>query len=490
MVGIFRVFKLGLNLLFLFLVGATTLSAQVFDMVVDANGGGDYQTLQAAFDAVPANSTTRTLIFVKAGTYTEKVWLKSTKINVSVIGENAETVIIDWNDYQGKDGLSGADSYTFLAEGADLYMENITIRNSAGAVGQAVGLRTIGDRQIFKNCKYIGNQDTYYAHKNRQYHYKCFVEGNTDFIYGDATTVFDSCTINSIRGGNYITAPADSKLITQLTTGDFIHGLLFRNCNVTAASNVLDNTVSLGRPWQPKASSVFIKCTLGSHIKPLGWSTWEGTNHLSSVFAEYQNVDENGNLVDVSQRATWSSQLTEAQANNFYSLKFFLRKSFVEWNPMPVVTSLQAPSAVSVNVKTVSWFAVADAVGYVIYRNNQYLGSTKSTSFVDPSLTEDIATYTVVSVSSDGTLSNGTVGNNNPLSTPKVIQKATWFIDNNGISTLSPSSIQLFDITGVCVLSASNVNWLAINQLNDGVYILRLTDRQGDRIVKKIVYRQ
>lgn len=486
--GISKVFKLVFNLLFVFLMGTASLSAQVFDMVVDATGNGDYTSIQAALDKVPSNSSNRTLIFIKSGTYTEKVWVKSTQTNVSLIGENAESVIIDWNDYQGKDGLSGANSYTLLAEGADLYMENITVRNSAGPVGQAVALRTIGDRQVFKNCRFVGNQDTYYAHKNRQYNFKCFVEGNTDFIYGDATCVFDSCTINSIKGGNYITAPADSKLITPLTTGNFIHGLLFRNCDITAASNVSDNSVYLGRPWQPNASSVFVTCNLGSHIKPIGWSTWDSNNHLSSVFAEFENVDSNGNLVDVSQRATWSSQLTETQAANFYSLKFFLRKSFVEWNPVPMVTSLSAPTVFTVNGKTLTWSTVSGAKGYIVYRYGKYMGSTTQTTFIDPSLTLDVATYTVASVNENGTLSEAILPNGGISGIDNNQLIPSFSLQNGIIEVASASQIQLFDITGKLVVSKNNATQLALTTLNEGVYVVRLIDKQGQNTVKKIVY--
>lgn len=476
-------------LLATFLMGLSGLNAQVFDMVVDASGSGDYETVQEALNNVPTSSSGRNLIYIKSGTYTEKVWVKSTMTNVSLIGENASTVVIQWDDYQGKDGMSGADSYTLLAEGADLYMENITVENTAGPVGQAVAIRTIGERQVFKNCRFIGNQDTYYAHKNRQYNYKCYVEGNTDFIYGDATCVFDSCTINSIKGGSYITAPADSKLITKLTTGDFYHGLLFRYCDVTADSDVADNSVYLGRPWQPNASSVYIKCTLGDHIRPIGWSTWNDNNHLSSYFAEYMNIDTNGNLVDTTNRASWSYQLKDFQATNFYKLQFFLRKNFVEWDPMPMVEGLNAPNGLTIEGNTLSWNGVAEAKGYIILKNDVFVGAVTSTSFTDDNIAE-LNSYKVVSVNSNGTLSEG--DNNGPTTgfNQKKTSDISLTITSAGILLNTPATVNLFDITGKNVEQAIETTFVSMSHLPNGIFIVKITDREGNSIVKKIVYRR
>lgn len=477
-----------ITLLGAFLVSIVSITAQVFDIIVDAAGSGDYSTVQEALDNAPSNSVDRTLIFIKAGTYNEKVWVKATKTNVSLIGEDANTVLIQWDDYQGKDGLSGADSYTLLAEGADLYMENITVENTAGPVGQAVAIRTIGERQVFKNCRFIGNQDTYYAHKNRQYNYKCYVEGNTDFIYGDATCVFDSCTINSVKGGSYITAPADSKLITKLTTGDFFHGLLFRYCDVTADQGVSDKSVYLGRPWQPNASSVFIECTLGSHIKAAGWSTWNDNNHLSSYFAEYKNVTPAGNLVDTTQRASWSYQLKDAQAKNLYGLKFFLRKSFVEWNPKPMVEGLNAPSGLSINGNTLSWSAVASVKGYIIYKDDVFVGLAESTSFTEDNIAA-ITNYKVVSVNNNGTLSEGDNDHTTAISQKKTTE-VTLSVTSSGIYLNTPASINLYDLTGKTVASSAVTTFISMGHLNNGIYIVNIKDREGNNTVKKIVYRR
>ncbi len=219
--------------LFIFSYG----KSQVFDFVVDAAGSGDFTSIQDAISAVSDNSSERTLIFIKNGIYYEKVLVPASKINVSLIGQSAHGVILTYDDNPQK-GTSPADTYTLHADADGFYAENITVENTSGKVGQAIAIRTTGDTMAFKNCRFLGFQDTYYAHKRRQYNLKCFVQGGTDFIYGDATTVFDSCTINCVNGGSYISAPADTKLVTNIAGTNFLHGLLFRFCNVTADEDV------------------------------------------------------------------------------------------------------------------------------------------------------------------------------------------------------------------------------------------------------------
>ncbi len=39
----------------------------------------------------------------------------------------------------------------------------MTVENTAGPVGQAVALHAEGDRCVFRNCRLLGNQDTFYG---------------------------------------------------------------------------------------------------------------------------------------------------------------------------------------------------------------------------------------------------------------------------------------------------------------------------------------
>src|SRR5471032_588464 len=64
------------------------------DLVVAADGSGNFKTVQAAIDAAPSNSTKRTVILVKRGTYPELIVVAAEKKNLTIIGEDRKQTII------------------------------------------------------------------------------------------------------------------------------------------------------------------------------------------------------------------------------------------------------------------------------------------------------------------------------------------------------------------------------------------------------------
>ena len=220
---------------------------------VAQDGSGDFRTIQEAVNAVRDHSQVRATIHVKNGTYHEKLVIPAWKKNITLTGESAERTIITNNDYSGKDlpgkDLPGRDftgstnfstytSYTVLVQANDCTLQNLTIENTAGRVGQAVSLATEGDRIEVYNCRILGNQDTLYTSKDGRNFYKdCLITGTTDFIFGEATAVFQNCTIQSLTN-SYITAAS--------TTREQAFGYVFFNCKLTA--NEEATKVFLGRP--------------------------------------------------------------------------------------------------------------------------------------------------------------------------------------------------------------------------------------------------
>jgi pectinesterase len=176
-------------------------------------------------------------------------------------------------------------------EGNDFSAENLTIQNTAGRVGQAVALHVEGDRCIVRHCKLLGNQDTLYTgtEGSRQYYKDCYIEGTTDFIFGEATVVFDSCVIKSLIN-SYIAAAA--------TTPRQEFGFVF-----------------LGRPWRPYAKTVYIRTEMGGQITPIGWDNWRNPeNEKTAFYAEYESK---GPGAAPGQRAGWSRQLTAKEARRY-----------------------------------------------------------------------------------------------------------------------------------------------------------------------------
>jgi pectinesterase len=199
-------------------------------------------------------------------------------------------------------------------------MENLTIKNTAGRVGQAVALHVEGDRFVAKNCAFAGNQDTLYTATNdsRQYYKDCYIEGTTDFIFGEATVVFQNCTIKSLSN-SYITAAS--------TTPRQQYGYVFFDCKLIA--DPAATKVFLGRPWRPNAKTVFINTEMGSHIHPVAWDNWRNPeNEKTVLYAEYNSRGEGAKIKE---RAKWSKQLSRKQAKKYTLARIF--NSETSWVP-------------------------------------------------------------------------------------------------------------------------------------------------------------
>lgn len=297
------------------------------NLIVAQDGSGNFTTIQAAINAVRDLSQVQVEIYVKPGNYQEKLVIPSWKTKISLIGANRSTTIISNADYTGKlrpfpDPMGQTvfntfTSYTVLVQGDDFRAFNLTIENVAGQVGQAVAIHVEGDRSIFRDCNILGNQDTIYAatQNSRQYYANCYIEGTTDFIFGEATAVFDDCVIKTLRN-SYITAAS--------TRPETKFGFVLRNCTIISGPDA--TSVYLGRPWRPFAKTVFLNTTMGLFINPSGWHNWGSeANEETAFYAEY-----NTRGVNVTSRVPWSHQLTEKEAN-FYNLEniFALEDSWV-----------------------------------------------------------------------------------------------------------------------------------------------------------------
>ena len=325
--------KFRLFTLFLLLIATFTPSiAQQSNIkfTVSQDGRGDYKTIQEAINAVRDHMQSKVTILIKPGTYHEKVVIPAWKKNIMLVGEDRKTTIITNGDFSGKpfpnkdftgnSKYSTYTSYTLLVQGSDCSLENITVKNSAGPVGQAVSLTIEADRFGAKNCAFLGHQDTLYTSKDgRCYFENCFITGTTDFIFGEATAVFSKCTIKSLTD-SYITAAS--------TTREQPFGYVFLDCELTAAPGV--KKVFLGRPWRPFAKTVFIRSSLGEHIFAEGWHAWPGDplfadKDKTAFYAEFGNY---GPGASTNGRVPWAKQLSKKEAAG-YTLKNILGN----WTP-------------------------------------------------------------------------------------------------------------------------------------------------------------
>ena len=332
-------------MLFLFFVVCLVLStkaADKYDEVVAADGSGNFKTVQAAIDAAPDGLNKPFKIFIKSGKYFGQIIIPAEKTFIELIGEDVANTIICYGD-----GKGGTSAFTINANNCMLM--NLTLQNTQGAVAdgpQSLAVRTNAGFIVFYNCRFISGQDTVMLAKaGRLVYFKdCYIDGNTDFIYGASVGVFDDCVIYcrdrvDFGKGGYLTAAS--------TPAGQPYGLVFRNCIIPNNHGI--TTYTLGRPWQNDAGTatagrtraenktVFLNTKMGEAISPQGWSVWnEGTLTDVITYAEYNTLTMEGLPADVSKRVPWAKQLSPKDAAPYFDNS----NMFGSWNPYRVWSDL------------------------------------------------------------------------------------------------------------------------------------------------------
>jgi pectin methylesterase-like acyl-CoA thioesterase len=278
-------------------------------VTVAADGSGNYTTVQAAVNAVPANNSSTFTINIKSGTYRGVVTIPSNKPNVSLVGlgSSASSVVIVEGHAAG---LTKPDGSTYGTSGSatvfiaanNTTVSNLTMSNDFNEAAynlsaeQAVAVNTYGDRVQFSGVRILGNQDTLLVNTpsttavSRLYVRNSYIEGDVDFIFGRGTAVFQGGEVRSLSRGSssnngYVTAAA--------TNNSNPYGFLFWGTHLT--SNAPAKTVYLGRPWHPGgdvnaiAQVLFRSCTLDVHIRDDPWTDMSGFSWRGARFWEYGN---------------------------------------------------------------------------------------------------------------------------------------------------------------------------------------------------------
>jgi pectinesterase len=270
--------------------------------------------VQAAVNSIASGSTTHVRINIKAGTYTEKLTIAS-RSNLCLVGDSASSTILTYGDSNAAVG-STSGSASVVVSANDFSAANLTFQNSYGSGSQAVALRTTGQREQFLNCRFVAYQDTLYTQSGTQYFKNCYVQGNTDYVFGAATAVLDNCEARNVEGGSAVAAPN-----TDAATN---YGIVFLGGTFTAVSSVKANSVALGRPWGAKGAATYLHVALGSHIISSGFVVMSGNDPANARFGEYQSTGAGANA-----SARSSYQLSASQAANYTIATIFANA----WTP-------------------------------------------------------------------------------------------------------------------------------------------------------------
>jgi pectin methylesterase-like acyl-CoA thioesterase len=315
-------------------VAAAAFAQPKAAVVVAPDSSGDFTTVAAAIESGAR------IIRIKPGTYRELLTIPQAGIQLRGTGARPQDVVLTFDNSAGTAGGT-TKSASITVSGDDFYAENLTIENSFSRNrplkqegSQAVALKITGDRAVFRKVRFLGYQDTLYANSKscetdkgpcvpaRQYFSECYIEGNVDFIFGDALAFFDRCEIHALAH-SVIMLTAQSRHYAEEKSG-----YVFDHCRITAEKGA--DRVFLGRPWRAYSTVVFLNTELPSEIDPEGWREWEHDGKASlptSFYAEYRSRGPGA-------RTDTRKQLTDAEAARF-ALKTFLAGDD-HWDPTKV----------------------------------------------------------------------------------------------------------------------------------------------------------
>jgi len=364
------------------------------------------EELKTAITAVEATNNradaARKTIFLKNGDYDlgssdgTVLWIRA--YNLSLIGESRDGVVL----HGTSSGISNP--VLNLRDRTGFYLQDLTVRNDydygAPDAGNFKGVSVAvygGDKTVMKNVRMLANQDTQVT-GHRAYFEQCEIHGTVDFICGGGDNFYyqtDLVLMN--RGGNVITAPSTSSALKW--------GYVFQHCTIRpigeAAATTNAGSYSLGRPWQDTPRCYYLNTTMTVAPADNGWAAM-GT--LPTHFYEYNSMDADGNVIDLSVRGNSSTStnsytpvLTAEQAAKF-TVENVLGGTD-SWLPTEQTVVLSAPTATIAGM-TLSWTDVEDARCYVVFKDGAYYANQTATTL---SLTET-GDYTVCAVNLYGGL--------------------------------------------------------------------------------------
>jgi pectin methylesterase-like acyl-CoA thioesterase len=301
-------------------------AAGATELTVAADGTGDFSTVQGAIDFVPVNNAQRVTVNVRKGTYTEIVYVRSSKRFVTVKGEDRNESVIQ---YANNENLNTGSSprAAFGVDAPDFVLENITVHNtttrfnSENRTRQSEAFRGNNDRILLNRVNLKSFQDTLLLQSQSNqggFVNESYIEGDIDFLWGTGAVYFRNSELKMINSNAYY---------TQIRNGQGKNGYVFVNSRLTAAPGVTGAYLTRIDPDQfPYSQVVFIDSVMGSHVRPDAWRLDDNARdgflqpltqagYPNVRFWEYNTKNENGAAVDTSQRHPISRQITTEEAD-------------------------------------------------------------------------------------------------------------------------------------------------------------------------------
>jgi hypothetical protein len=283
-----------------------TGSANPTNLVVAADGSGDFVTVQGAVDSIPLNNTAYTLINIRNGNYVEIVDI-SLKNNVTFRGQSRTGTVVGYGNNNNLNG-STANRMAFKVNANDIAIENLTLVNrtpQGGSQAETLMIATGAKRCIVLNADLNSLQDTILANVNSSqgYFYKTTVRGNFDYIWGGGNLFFTNCLIYTVPNiyvtNNFNLTAARTDFGASNATNRWLNpagsytadGISYVNCQLQADPAVTTITFE-GANGTPNGLAAFINCLIDTnhYVAP-------GPNIMTNYLVwEYGNSNIDGTL--------------------------------------------------------------------------------------------------------------------------------------------------------------------------------------------------
>ncbi|KAI0314507.1 carbohydrate esterase family 8 protein [Amylostereum chailletii] len=290
---------------------------------------GEFSTFASAVAALPANASSQT-IFIFPGTYEGQTLLQRSG-PVTILGYSAHPANASANTVvfahsidatrAGSNDLSG----TLRVHTDDVRIYNIDIRNEFGPGSQAIALSNYGNRVGLYACRLFGYQDTFLTNQGMHAFLQGYIEGATDFIFGQHSVAYFEGNTIGVKGKGFVTADGRSSNDTGI--------YLFKNNVIALSPNAFPNATGnyhLGRPWGDFARVVFISTTITAPIEPALWSIWHPDEpNTDNVFYADFNTTGSGLPGDV-ERPGFATVLSASEAEAF-TIESVLGGDYAEW---------------------------------------------------------------------------------------------------------------------------------------------------------------
>lgn len=190
------------------------------DLIVAADGSGDFTSLQAAIDSVPRDNLQRVVILLRAGTYREHIRLD--RSFVTLRGEDRHRTRILWEAHDPRhDPGANADGRGIatlnLVNASDVVLDQLTIENPSDRGGKpfVVFSSGTGTRVVIQNADILGlGGDTLSLWtRGLYYHRNLRVTGTYHFVGPRGTCYLSDSVLECL-------APVNNALFNEGTTDE------------------------------------------------------------------------------------------------------------------------------------------------------------------------------------------------------------------------------------------------------------------------------